>query len=76
MKKIRIILNKIYAYFLYCVGKTPAVSTFIDEDTITMGYGHCDKLGDFKFPLSKRLILKHYKTTSWNVRIENYKKQN
>jgi hypothetical protein len=48
----------------YSKGIAPSVSTFIDEDTILLGYGELDY--DFEFPLPKNIIIKEYGTTSWN----------
>jgi hypothetical protein len=43
-----------------------AVSKFIDEDTITAGYGGIDVNGDFDYPLPTVYIKQIYGTTSWN----------
>lgn len=72
MKKIKAKTNKIYAYILYCIGQKPYTSTFIDEDTITMGYGKLDGIGEFEYPLSNRIVKKTFGTTSWRIVIENY----
>lgn len=39
------------AYRRYELGITPSYSTFIDEITITAGYGELDRVGSFEFPL-------------------------
>ena len=53
----------------YKKGKTPSVSTFIDEDTIIMGYGKLDY--DFEYPLPPKIITEIYETTSWAQYFEN-----
>jgi len=50
-------------------GKKPFISTFIDEDTIIMGFGKLDY--DFEFPLPKDEIIKRFGTTSWAQRLYN-----
>jgi len=47
-------------------GQKWAVSTFIDEDTITAGYGGLDVNGDFEYPLPTIYIRQIYGTTSWS----------
>ena len=54
----------------YDKGEIPSISTFIDEDTIIMGYGNLDY--DFEFPLPIETIRKIHGTTSWS---EKFKKQ-
>ena len=39
------------AYRLYATKKNPGYSTFIDEQTITAGYGKLNVSGDWEFPL-------------------------
>ncbi len=51
-------------------GEQPSISTFIDEDTIIMGYGKLDY--DFEFPLPFETIRQIHKTTSWS---EKFKKE-
>jgi hypothetical protein len=48
----------------YDNGEAPKISTFIDEDTIIMGYGNLDY--DFEFPLPMETIRKIHGTTSWS----------
>ena len=36
----------------------PSLSTFIDEDTITAGYGKLDTIGCFEYQLSKKETMK------------------
>lgn len=40
------------AYRLFESGVKPSFSTFIDEVTITAGYGELDSSGSFEYPLS------------------------
>ena len=44
-------------------GEEFSVSTFIDEDTIILGYGKLDY--DFEFPLPANITVKEYGTQSW-----------
>lgn len=44
-------------------GEKFSVSTFIDEDTIILGYGKLDY--DFEFPLPAHITIKEYGTLSW-----------
>lgn len=44
-------------------GEEFSVSTFIDEDTIILGYGNLDY--DFEFPLPAYITVKEYGTQSW-----------
>lgn len=55
--------NEEIAIAKYNKGIPPSVSTFIDEDTIVLGYGKLDY--DFEFPLPNSIIIKEYGTTSW-----------
>ena len=55
--------NKKIALERYFKGEQYNVSTFIDEDTIIMGYGELDY--DFEYPLPKGIIINEYGTTSW-----------
>ena len=48
----------------YDNGEAPKISTFIDEDTIIMGYGNLDY--DFEFPLPMETIRNIHGTTSWS----------
>jgi hypothetical protein len=48
----------------YDNGEKPSISTFIDEDTIIMGYGKLDY--DFEFPLPMETIKKIHGTISWS----------
>ena len=54
------------AKILYKIGRKPHVSTFVDEETITMGYGKLDFDGLFQFPLPLKIIRKKYGTTKWS----------
>lgn len=58
--------NMLIAHLLYNLGKKPECSTFIDEDTITMGYGRMDSLGDFQFPLPKFIIKNKMGSNKWS----------
>jgi hypothetical protein len=48
----------------YQNSEKPFVSTFIDEDTIIVGYGKLDY--DFEYPLPSNIIKDIYGTTSWD----------
>ena len=50
-------------------GEEPFVSTFIDEDSIIMGYG--DLNYDFEYPLPDYIIISKYGTTSWSEFFNN-----
>lgn len=54
------------ANILYLLGFSYQVSTFIDEDTITMGYGKMNCLGSFKYEVSPKHIREKYGTTLWS----------
>lgn len=47
----------------YNNGEKYLVSTFIDEDTIILGYGKLDM--DFEFPLPAYITVKEFGTQSW-----------
>lgn len=65
--------NEKIAVDRYNSGEIPNVSTFIDEDTIILGYGKLDY--DFEFPLPNSIIIKDYGTTSWTEYFDNKQKQ-
>lgn len=50
-------------------GEKHHCSTFIDEDTIIVGYGKLDY--DFQYPLPPDYIKKIYGTTSWKEWLKN-----
>lgn len=37
--------------FLHAAGARPSVSTFIDDETITHGYGRLSEFGDWEYPV-------------------------
>lgn len=53
----------------YNKGEKFSVSTFIDEDTIILGYGKLDY--DFEFPLPAYITVKEYGTQSWGQWFKN-----
>jgi len=59
------------ALLMYRVGLKPMISTFIDEDTITMSYGHLHSIGYFEYSLPPKIVKKIHGTTSWNELIKN-----
>lgn len=60
-------VNEAIALFKYYIlFQKPGVSTFIDEDTITLGYGKCLNLGDFQYPLPNWVVRRKYGTISWS----------
>jgi hypothetical protein len=63
-------MNKIIALCLYLLGKKYSSSTFIDEDTITAGYGKLDHIGLFKYNLPNWLIFRIYKCKTWSKWME------
>ena len=50
-------------------GEVALVSTFIDEDTIIMGYGKLNIT--FEYPLPDYIICSIYGTTSWSKYFKN-----
>lgn len=50
-------------------GEKYGVSTFIDEDTIIIGYGNLDY--DFEFPLPNEIVVKEFGTQSWDRYFRN-----
>jgi hypothetical protein len=58
-------MRSIIAVIMFLFGKKPSYSTFIDEETITAGYGRLDAIGIFKYELPKKYIKKIFKTTKW-----------
>lgn len=57
--------NTIIGTLRYLFGEQPSISTFIDEDTITMGYGVHYGTGDFEYPVHNFFIRMKYGTLSW-----------
>lgn len=57
-------------------GERYSVSTFIDEDTIILGYGRLDY--DFEFPLPSYITVKVFGTQSWEeyFRLKEIKTEN
>lgn len=55
--------NEKIALDRYNNGEKFSSSTFIDEDTIILGYGNLDI--DFEFPLPAHITVKEYGTQSW-----------
>jgi hypothetical protein len=49
------------AVVMFWVGKEPACSTFIDEVSITAGYGRLNSIGAFRYDLPKRYVRKLFK---------------
>lgn len=64
------------AILLYYLGIKPTISTFIDEDTITAGYGKLDHIGWFEYPLPRRLVKRIMRYNTWSERAEYYNKVN
>ena len=59
------------AVAMYSIGKKPACSTFIDEVSITAGYGRLNAVGYFQYDLPKRYVRKLFKgCTKWNDYLE------
>jgi hypothetical protein len=65
-KRLPLRIRRIIAWVRHTAGNKPVFSTFIDEDTITGGYGQLDDIGFFYYPLSSKVIAKHFDGfTSW-----------
>lgn len=62
MEKLKIFVALI-RYFI--LRQKPGCSTFIDENTITLGYGQCLSLGDFEYPLPMWVIKRRYGAVLW-----------
>ena len=59
------------AVAMYSIGKKPNCSTFIDEVSITAGYGKLNSIGDFQYDLPRWCIRKMYKgCTKWSDYLE------
>jgi hypothetical protein len=61
--------NEQIALERYNNGESFSSSTFIDEDTIILGYGNLDY--DFEFPLPSYITVKEYGTQSWTEYFRN-----
>lgn len=48
--------NTTIALIKYFTGQKPSISTFIDEETITMGYGNLNSMGWFEYPLPDFIV--------------------
>lgn len=44
------------AILLFKIGVKPRATMFIDEVTVTYGYGKCYSFGAFKFPLPSKYV--------------------
>ncbi len=53
------------AFFLWLDGEPYLTSCFIDEDSITCGYGEIYSDGGFEYPLPNQIIKGVFKTLSW-----------
>ena len=59
------------AVAMYSIGKKPSCSTFIDEVSITAGYGKLNSIGDFQYNLPRWCIRRIYKgCTKWKDYLE------
>jgi len=58
---ILFVVRSFCAVAIYLTGKKPSCSTFIDEVSITAGYGQLDDLGFFQYPLPKKYVKKQFK---------------
>ena len=54
-------IRSLVAVIMYLIGIKLKCSTFIDEVSITAGYGKINDFGEFQYPLPKRYIKKHFK---------------
>lgn len=61
VQDILYIVRSYCAVIMYNIGKKPACSTFIDEVTITAGYGKLSNIGDFQYNLPRPYIKKLFK---------------
>lgn len=71
-KLFKIKKNKI-ALLLYLFNIKPRTSTFIDDETITMGYGKEGGVGSFEYPLPRWVIKRKYNALTWNEYKKIYK---
>lgn len=59
------------AVAMYSIGKKPACSTFIDEVSITAGYGKLNDIGCFQYDLPRWCVRKLFKgCTKWKDYLE------
>ena len=63
------VVRSYVAVLFWIIRIKPSISTFIDEDTIIMGYGQLRY--DFYFPLPKLIIKLKYGTISWRVYLKD-----
>jgi hypothetical protein len=54
-------IRRFCAIIIYLTGKKPSCSTFIDEVSITAGYGQLNDFGDWQYSLPKKYIKKQFK---------------
>ncbi len=66
-------MNELIAIILYTFGKKPCCSCFIDEDTITLGYGKLHSIGTWQYQLPYGSIKKIMGTLSWKEYIQTKK---
>jgi len=64
-------MKTLIALFFYYTGKKYWSSTFIDEDTITAGYGKLDNIGMFEYPLPDYLIKRIWGYNTWSEFMKN-----
>lgn len=55
------------AVLLYKLGFKPYCSIFVDEETITAGYGKLSFNGDFKYPLPSKYVKKVCGRNKWST---------
>ena len=70
---ILFIIRSFCAVVIYLTGKKPNCSTFIDEVSITAGYGKLNDLGDWQYSLPKKYIKKEFKgCLKWKDYIDKF----
>ena len=63
------VVRSYIAVLLWAIRIKPSISTFIDEDTIIMGYGQLRY--EFYYPLPNWIVKLKYGTISWNVYLKD-----
>ena len=65
------VIRSYCAVVIYSIGKKPSCSTFIDEVSITTGYGKLNDIGYFQYDLPKWCVRKLFKgCTKWKDYLE------
>ena len=54
-------MKTVIAIVMYWIGFKPKISTFIDEETVTYGYGQLYSMGDWEYEIPHRFLKKDAK---------------